>query len=725
MKFLDLEAQVDSDNEFGSKDENERLEHEKFLDNSPFDEDISFSGEPLPSSSFTNIESCLDHVVEHIEDKYLKQSVVEGDDDLPPLEVLVLEADAWPLWRVKCTGPQSLQQILRGFSDVRMSSLALVSQSDIQKCLQIPTTRDRVMVGGQWVQINRGLYRGDVGLVVNHYHNKNSVNSVQVLLVPRLGFSSAPSSSLKRKHINPRPPPQLFDLQKCNPEEGQIIVHETNEQIYTFKSYRFEYGLQMKTYNPHSLSVACKLPPETCKLFVQSKELGGARFDLIDIWSMPVPSFWRFEPGECVLVHRNQGVEKGVISVSLGQSTLTQSYVVDLVGQGEHIVRIIDITKNIVLGDFVEVLAGNYAGQTGSVVARVDTLLGICVGPLKLAEPDYANPEIPWLNIQVKLLSAPYTGQTGLVKDVTVTSQRSLSITVELLDGSTCIVGYSELREQSSGKLLLDYQPLKKHQQQFDVEVPWKECEVLIMSGCFSSCLIEIDHSAVVELRTRLPLLEYRPLEGIQLLEFKPNTALQDMQTGPCPWLGMLVDIVKGPFKGHYGAVRDVNRHAEAQSGIMLTVERYVITAGSSVVVKVDYNAVRYHKVHVPFNTVVPSRQRPKPSTEKGLMVIAQNHPQHIGKLVRQVHHFYKKDKIEQNHLFVLVTVERSGSLKRQGSEFLELHADDLDYVKESAEERKYLKQLLQTLRMELASLGVCVQDKQDFFTVSPLNVVQ
>ncbi|KAF9063917.1 hypothetical protein BDP27DRAFT_1426387 [Rhodocollybia butyracea] len=227
MKFLDLEAQVDSDNKFGSEDENEHLEHEKFLDDSPFDEDISFSGEPLPSSSFTNIESRLDHVVEHIEDKYLKQSVVEGDDDLLPLEVLVLEADAWPLWRVKCTprqeyfvlyellmkhdllsdklrtafhnprdigylylearflkqGPQSLQHILRGFLDVRMSSLALVSQ-------------------------------GDVGLVVNHYHNENSVNGIQVLVVPRLGFSSSPSSSLKRKRINPCPPPQLFDLQQ-------------------------------------------------------------------------------------------------------------------------------------------------------------------------------------------------------------------------------------------------------------------------------------------------------------------------------------------------------------------------------------------------------------------------------------------------------------------------------------------------------------------------------
>lgn len=40
----------------------------------------------------------------------------------------------------------------------------------------------------------------------------------------------------------------------------------------------------------------------------------------------------------------------------------------------------------------------------------------------------------------------------------------------------------------SSGKLLLDYQPLKKQQWRYDVEVPWKECEVLVQSGRFSGC---------------------------------------------------------------------------------------------------------------------------------------------------------------------------------------------------------------------------------------------
>ena len=74
-------------------------------------------------------------------------------------------------------------------------------------------------------------------------------------------------------------------------------------------------------------------------------------------------------------------------------------------------------------------------------------------------------------------------------------------------------------------RLLLDYRPLKRHQQQYNVEVPWKEVKVVIQTGRFTGslavvknvrldfrgalrlslwviaqrCSIDIDHSAVRE----------------------------------------------------------------------------------------------------------------------------------------------------------------------------------------------------------------------------------
>lgn len=91
---------------------------------------------------------------------------------------------------------------------------------------------------------------------------------------------------------------------------------------------------------------------------------------------------------------------------------------------------------------------------------------------------------------------------------------------------SQCL-GYSHLSFSRTQRLLLDYRPLKRHQQQFNVEVPWKEVEVVIKTGRFAGsfavvknvqldfrgalrlslwviahhCSLDIDHSAVRESR--------------------------------------------------------------------------------------------------------------------------------------------------------------------------------------------------------------------------------
>ncbi|KAJ3990770.1 hypothetical protein F5050DRAFT_1716631, partial [Lentinula boryana] len=498
---------------------------------------------------------------------------------------------------------------------------------------------------------------------------------------------------------------------------------------------------------------------------------------------------------------------------------------------------------------------------------------------------------------------------------VAVTSSRSLAITVCSPDGQERVLGYQAVRERwiwsSTGSLLMDYQPLKPHQRQFDVEVPWKEIEVLIQCGrfvgcsgivknvrrdfrgslCLSlwipscGCSIDIDHSAVCERRTQAPLLTYRPLEGNQLREFSISSSIEGMRTGPVPWLGLLVDFVQGEYKGQYGLVKDVNRYQVnpalrgKRSGLTLTVERYTFTTNpSSKLVKVDYDALRFRKtryrlcevfmpnarqsfympngdyqrqltssdtrfteadsgsatplphdfeketifhasmsghpgfetpfniqspapwpwtpaspspplpsrapspspplpsrvpspappppdhwvlnpkllgimikvdirggtmdtlkkkdgifvetvadkdginvvyrpsaskiVPIHFDSVISFRSRPKPATEKGLMVVARNYPKHIGKLVRRIHHFYEEEKTEGNHCLMLMTIDRSGPKETKGFEFLEMHPDDLEYVKETTDERRWSTELFREIRMDFTYSSVDVRPR-------------
>lgn len=106
--------------------------------------------------------------------------------------------------------------------------------------------------------------------------------------------------------------------------------------------------------------------------------------------------------------------------------------------------------------------------------------------------------------------------------------------------------------------------------------------------------------------RTLKPLLEYLPLQEHQLTKFSPNSSFEAMQTGPVPWVGLLVDFVKGEYKGQRGTVRDVNRYTvepftnTRRSGLTLSIERHTFSSNSSnQIVKVDYDAARYHTVGV------------------------------------------------------------------------------------------------------------------------------
>lgn len=69
------------------------------------------------------------------------------------------------------------------------------------------------------------------------------------------------------------------------------------------------------------------------------------------------------------------------------------------------------------------------------------------INSVRLSAPDFHHTEIPWLNVHVKLMSGPLAGHRGIITDIAVTSAQSLAITVCLLSGDECTVGYHAVRE--------------------------------------------------------------------------------------------------------------------------------------------------------------------------------------------------------------------------------------------------------------------------------------
>lgn len=459
----------------------------------------------------------------------------------------------------------SLYEVLREFSALKMSSLVSVPEADLKQCLTMGDEPRQVFAPGEWVQIKQGLHRGDIGFILDEILNEDLIALFNVMVIPRLQSAFHDDdddvnwSSKRRRKRQLRPSPRLFNPDECK-QEGLV---QQGDHFYSYKNHTFIYGLQVKTYSEHSLSRADHISPLSYSLFKAAEDRGAA----IDMSTLPMQSFWRFEPGERVTINPLNKV--GTIASFNPVDTRSE---VEVEQEGLQLVPVKDLRKDIIPGDHVELLGGSHSGKKGFVIGRtgdrlavwfanmVSKLNTVCylalthlqdipahVNSVRLSKPDFLHTEIPWVNVHVKLMSGPLAALRGVITDVAVTSSRSLAITVRLLNGDECTVGYHAVREylcvyifnlhstcllffpcllfSSTGRLLLDHQPLKRHQQQFNVEIPWKELEVEIQSGRFANlrgivknarvdfrhclrlllwvpshnCSIDIDHSAVLE----------------------------------------------------------------------------------------------------------------------------------------------------------------------------------------------------------------------------------
>lgn len=258
-----------------------------------------------------------------------------------------------------------LQLTLRTLSSVRASTLAHVPKDDVQACLRVRGKHLSIPhFETEWVSIKRGLYRGDVGVVVGSYEKWGGMQGTQVVVVPRLLFSNP--SSQKRKRGYQRPPPRLFDPSQC----VQGLVHKSNGS-YVFENWTFEAGFLCKTFHLLSLEPAKIMPSELLPLFRQSTH------PLIRLSTMPIPAHWSFQAGEHVMVSNGVTMVSGII---LETAVGDQGACLVDTDEGHKLFPPFQLVKDVKPGDFVEIVAGEHAGKAGFVLSRNQAILAIAPG---------------------------------------------------------------------------------------------------------------------------------------------------------------------------------------------------------------------------------------------------------------------------------------------------------------------------------------------------------
>ena len=211
---------------------------------------------------------------------------------------------------------------------------------------------------GKWVEIRKGVYKGDVGYV-------SSIENwgVEVLLVPHLPplQSSHVIHSNKRKHTSPPPSPALFDPIAIK-QMYKIDPTLTHTDYYTFKGNHFEHGLIRKSYNFSSISTIHHIP---LTLFILFRDSEHPKLIASDS-GFPKPLEWEFAEGEEVYVLQRAAEtwpswKWGVITA------LELDYAKVDLSDNKGIVNVpwIDLVKDIQEGDYVEITGGPYRGRTG------------------------------------------------------------------------------------------------------------------------------------------------------------------------------------------------------------------------------------------------------------------------------------------------------------------------------------------------------------------------
>jgi hypothetical protein len=205
---------------------------------------------------------------------------------------------------------------------------------------------------GKWVQIRKGIYKGDLGYVTS-----TESGDVQLLLIPRL---LQPQTS-KQNLSHSRPAPTLFDYEAVKRLYNIKPVH-VQGNIYSFRGDRFEHGLILKSYafDLISTTVSC-MPFDSLCLFLESchPTLMAAQSSFLK------PLEWHILEGDeaCIVDYSYQApCKSGVIS------KLRSDRVELSTEEGIISVPWLKIRKVIRQGDFVEATGGVYLGWTGWVV---------------------------------------------------------------------------------------------------------------------------------------------------------------------------------------------------------------------------------------------------------------------------------------------------------------------------------------------------------------------
>ncbi|KAK0227726.1 hypothetical protein IW262DRAFT_1454898 [Armillaria fumosa] len=306
--FLDLEAGVDRQEVLESSDE----EVNEFIEDAEEDDDTS-DADDAPTAGPSAVPPVIGHpeadepwtgLLERARTRATRGPMVGGrsDDssihDVPPKFWVLTVSSGWEdvvVFHIgRCARPEHgikaafimpllkkqvwleaemstmLKEWLKEIPGVRIrNQQPIVHAVSPQDGIGAPLTNKsyKPLVVGSWVQIRRGIFRGDTAMVSKVYSW-----GCKILLVPRLDPSVRDHKNSKRRRLDDKLAPKLFDrgaIELDGTEKVKVI--KKAEERYHWRGCVYEHDLLVRRVNFSQVEMAREIAHTLAGLFSQSR----------------------------------------------------------------------------------------------------------------------------------------------------------------------------------------------------------------------------------------------------------------------------------------------------------------------------------------------------------------------------------------------------------------------------------------------------------------------
>ncbi|KAF8170171.1 hypothetical protein K438DRAFT_1854154 [Mycena galopus ATCC 62051] len=529
----------------------------------------------------------------------LMRKAIDVEYSARPLHILsAFQRDSLPgMIYVEARSSQLVSQACNGLVGVYLSrGIQLVPIQEMASLLQIKK-QDLTVTPGSWVRIKRGTYQGDLAQVVDITETGEFVG---LKFIPRIDLNPRDEASLegpagkKRKKTTiagsgtTRPPQRLFNYEEVVAVWGRKNVVKRN-QVYVFQNETFKDGFIEKDLKLSQLMLEDVNPTlDEITQFARGQE-GESGENVVDLSLIAEASrkaaISVLQPGDHVEVF--EGEQSGVHGVveEINQDVVTITAVgVDFDGQKVDLPAR-SVRKRFKAGDHVKVMTGQNADETGLVVSVSDNVVTFL--------SDMSMQEVSVFSKDLREAAEVGSG-TNIVGNYELHDLVQLDLqtvgvifkterdSFRVLDqnGQVRLVQPHQIsmRRDSHRSVATDSEghELRINDNMKETEGEGRKGRVLHIHQAFWAFLHNrdiVENGGVFVARARslvsvAPKGNLAKAHGMDLSKMNPALVAPtggmvgsgNMGRGPRDRLiGVTVTVVKGPYKGYVGAIKDTN----------------------------------------------------------------------------------------------------------------------------------------------------------------------